>query len=439
MRAPSAQRTTQPDLLAQHIAGHTTSSRAVDLSNSAVKVATAAASPSAGLALLAEYAAPETTEHLRTALQDAALAYCEQRLQDAPDTPLSISLAVLAAQAERIGSSPAVKAQLEQNVLAQLPENVRPDDAADMLDATYSARLPTGVQENLEGHLDASGASIDSTKAIERFAEPLVGMPPEQQTAFAVKTRAELLQKLVLPELADSVPAVPTLSQLVSSASDQADDVLMQPLARTEPGEKPLELPINFCIGILFTGTTHPSYRELRTLDRIFKNRTGAATSMEAAQSDTGQFACRKLADTALPKITFQTSFQQLVDRFVRDFDSPPRRIFGRTVKMQTEFAKFGEELKAAAQTTGGEVCKATALLVAVDRWLADPANADSKKAYAVTALRLKLVEYAESEEVRLKGSPEHPERKRAETLVQTARGVSGSPRLLDDDEPLTP
>src|SRR5262249_439639 len=72
--------------------------------------------------------------------QDAALAYCEQSLQDHPQSPLPIPLAVLAAQADRIGNWPETKTQLEQNVWVQLPQAARPDAAVNLLDASCAAR-----------------------------------------------------------------------------------------------------------------------------------------------------------------------------------------------------------------------------------------------------------------------------------------------------------
>lgn len=629
-----------------------------DSSSSTEKIAAAAKYHDAALALLAEYSNPETSEHCRAELQCAALSHCEASLRENTQAPLSIPLAVLAAHAERISDAPVLKAQIEQNVLAQLPDAARPGDASGLLDTTcavpsavmlaavravplfsntrmlslpsegwpqqlaglhlnpggasavlihaesqwmlalltqsvahvsalqcvlFGVKKQPGTREMLEADLkniwifdvpesaiaaideeqlrnlrvansgrtppiseielygadwrcefarhsstiplqvgdnifrlgehehpvtvviqcdansqpekylihgtaadrqasvpDASSVAVQGlrlalpqaeietkflassvqnadgilclailvqinrtdeqmlasprqdfeawqsaaqqfnpfdtlnifTEPIDRFATDWHNKDHQQQMAFVVAQRAELLQTLAVskgdlaPNLSHkpAIPMVPILS-IPSAQITTAGVPLPAELAR------------------LTAGKGRFTYADLKFLDPAVKTAANAETSVLAASSPVGQATCEMIA-TTLPTISSRINFVALVDTFTRDFETPRIAILSRIQK--TAFAKFGETLQAAVQITGGEVAKAQALLEAVDSWLAKPENADSKKVYAVMALRLKLVEYAESEEVRLKMSPDHHDRLGAEVLTRTARGVSG-------------
>lgn len=630
-----------------------------DLSSSAEKIAAAAKDHDAALALLVEYSNPETPEHCRTELQCAALAHCEVSLRENAQAPLSIPLAVLAVHAERISDAPALKAQIEQNVLAQLPDAARPGDASGLLDTTcavpsavmlaavrtvplfsntmmlslpsegwsqqlaglhlnpggasavliyaeslwmlalltqpvaqgsalqcvlFGAKKHPGTREMLEADLknpyilnvpksaiatigeeqlrtlrlannertppiseielsganwrnefarhsttvplqvgdnifrlgerehpvtvvmqcdensqleeclihdptadmqasvpDASSVAVQGlrlalpeaaiettflasslqnadgilclailvqinradeqmlalpkqdfeiwqsaaqqfnpfdtsnifTEPIDRFATDWHSKDPQQQMAFVVAQRAELLQTLAASkeDLAPNLPHKPAIPVV---------PILSIPSAQiATPG-----IPLPAELARLTAGKDRFIYADLRSLDPAVKKEANAKTSVLAAASPVGQAICRAIA-TTLPTITFRTDFVEFVDAFTSSFETPRSAIFSRIQK--TAFAKFGETFQAAVQITGGEVAKAQALLTAVNSWLENPENADSKKVYAVMALRLKLVEYAESEEVRLKMSPNHPEQPRAKNLADTARSSASA------------
>jgi hypothetical protein len=506
-----------------------------DPSSSAERIAAAAKDSDAALALLAEYSDPETSEHYRAELQCAALAHCEASLRENTQAPLSIPLAVLAAHAPNICDTSALKAQIEQNIFAQLPDAARLGDASGLLDATcpvpfavmfaaaqavslfgnkvlslsshdwanllaglcpkpggasaaliyaepqwmlalllqpvqgnmlcvlFDARAQSGtrdkptasvqsvpenssmVVENLRLALpeaeivtrlltsslqNADGvlclhvlaktdqmyeqmltSPVESIK-IHNLTEPLtllsadwLAKNPEQQTAFVVAQRAELLQMLVASDrdLASTSPAPSTLVPRlpISSAQGATTAISLPPeLAKLTAGKNS------------FTST------DLRSFDQAVKKTAKAKTSVSAAGSSVGQAICQTIAAT-LPDITSRTQFAGFVATFVSNFSTPRNVLSNRIHK--TAFVQLGDMLEAAARTTGGEIAKAQALLSAVDGWLRAPEHANSTKVYAVIALRLKLAAYAESDEVRLKMSPEHPDRSQAEALARSS------------------